>query len=172
MLVIRYWKQTDLNGAVSPFGGVAEVLTDRASTERVFRAVTTWCAQAETVFRVGCCDGGTLRTSRGTSSAHPLLSGIKVEGGPSARRSAAAWRYLHVVHRTMHRDVAFRLRAALIDIGSGIGACENSPREAPEPVERAPYYLYVLTGQQVDERPAAPEAKEETSASLFDLAGL
>lgn len=172
MLVIRFWKQSDQNGAVSPFGGVAEVLTERASTERVFQSLSTWCSQSATVFRVGCCDDRTLRTTRGSLSPDALLSAVAVDGGHSFRRSPGAWRYLHVVHRTMHREIARRLRGALVDLGHGVGACENSPHDPAETLERGPYYIYVLTGQQVDDRPPAPEAEEKTSASLFDLAEL
>ena len=170
MLVMRYWKSTS-DGRVSPFGDRSRVIGDRALVERVFQSVTTWCALNDLAYRVGMCGDPGLQQSRIAGSAVEV-NRFNDSDLVHVTYMKKAWSDMHVLYRTIDRGGAERLMRSLIDLGRGIGRCENNDRDLDEPVLRAPYFVYVLTGKLPPRNQPEPQPIATEAPSLLSLADL
>lgn len=171
MLVLRYWKSAGDGQGVSPFGDRSRVLTEWAQAERVFRSVTTWCSLNGLAYRVGVCGDPSLHQSQLAGSAveiNRFADGDLVH----ATYVKKAWSYMHVLFRTVDRVGAHRMQRALVDMGRGIGRCENNDRDLDEAALRAPYFVYLLTGKLPPRNDTAPEPVTGSTTSLLSLADL
>lgn len=169
MLTVRYWSRRAQGDGVSPMGDPTRVLTHRDASERVLRSVTTWCNLNGLAFRIGICENPSIRAEQIETS---LIEYRRIPDGELLHVSyiKKAWSYMHVLHRTADLGAADRLKQSFIDIGRGIGRCENNPRDMVERLGAPPYFLYLLTGKLPPRRQQAPEPEATQSPSLLDLA--
>lgn len=159
MLTIRYWAPSGTAG-VSPLGDPANLLTELTRSERVLRSVATWCTLNSLAFRIGICSDPRDRAQQLETSLVEIerLNDRHLVHTVYIRKP---WNYMHVLHRTSDRNRAERLMSSYIEIGRGIGRCENSERDLIDAARHPPYYVYILTGRV----PARLQATQATAAS-------
>lgn len=170
MIVLRCWKASP-DGRLSPLGDRTQVIKDGPQSERVFRSLATWCALNGLAFRVGVCGDPSMHQTRLAGSAveiNRVVDGDLVH----ATYMKKAWSYMHVVYRTVDRHQAERMLRSFVDIGRGIGRCENNDRDLDEAMVRAPYFVYVLTGKLPPRNQPEPQPIVTEAPSLLSLADL
>lgn len=171
MLTMRCWTRAERGDGVSPFGDQTNILRDYDLAVRVFESVSAWCGLNGQAFRIGICDD--ISREMGRMQTNLVEIGRVADGDlVHVTYVEKPWDYMHVLFASHDRPLIERMQRRFIDVGKGVGRCENSARDLPEVLRKPPFYLYVLTGRlpAPPKRFKAPTATAQAPApSLLSL---